>query len=141
RGLIQGNGLVSAYSTNWYPFTYRIDSGETIYFKPQYYGSDRCNCATSATCTQPSTPFIDGYLVGCTPLEALLQSTIECLYEQSCVDLLGIYLNMSLPNSSISLKKNETRFSSTNTTDSIVQQMFVETCSSNVSYNQYFEQC
>ncbi|CAF3912120.1 unnamed protein product [Adineta steineri] len=141
RGLMQGNGLVSAYSTNWYPFTYAIHSTGTIYFKPQYYGGNGCNCATSATCTQPSTPFIQGYLVGCTPLESLLQSTIECLYEQSCVDLLGIYLNMSLPNSSISLNKNETRFSSNDTIDSIVQQMFVETCSSNVSYNQYFEQC
>ncbi|CAF0984316.1 unnamed protein product [Adineta steineri] len=141
RGLMQGNGFVSAYSTNWYPFTYIIVNRGLIYFKPQYYGSDRCSCATSATCTQPSTPFVHGYLVGCTPLESLLQSTIECLYEQSCVDLLGTYLNMSLSNSSISLNKNETRFSSTNTTDSIVQQMFVETCSSNVSYNQYFEQC
>ncbi|CAF1007600.1 unnamed protein product [Adineta steineri] len=141
RSLIQGNGLVSAYSTNWYPFTYNIVKFGTIYFKPQYYGSDGCNCATSATCTQPSTPFIQGYLVGCTPLESLLQSTIECLYEQSCVDLLGIYLNMSLPNSTIPLYKNETRFSATDTVDSIVQQMFVETCSSNVSYNQYFEQC
>ncbi|CAF1375969.1 unnamed protein product [Adineta steineri] len=141
RGLIQGNGLVSAYSTNWYPFTHNIVKFGTIYFKPQYYGSDGCNCATSATCTQPSTPFIQGYLVGCTPLESLLQSTLECFYEQSCVDLLGIYLNISLPNSTIPLYKNETRFSATDTIDSIAQQMFVETCSSNVSYNQYFEQC
>ncbi|CAF1007772.1 unnamed protein product [Adineta steineri] len=141
RGLIQGNGLVSAYSTNWYAFTYRIIDQGTVFFKPQYYGSDGCSCATSATCTQPSTPFIDGYLVGCTPLESLLQSTIECLYEQSCVNLLSIYLNMSLPNPPISLNKNKTRFSPTDTIDSIVQQMFVETCSSNVSYNQYFEQC
>ncbi|CAF3582183.1 unnamed protein product, partial [Adineta steineri] len=141
RGLMQGNGLVSAYSTNWYYITNRIAINAMLFLKPQYYGRDRCNCATSATCTQPSTPFIQGYLVGCTPLESLLQSTIECLYEQTCVDLLGIYSNMSLPNSPAPLNKNETRFSSNDTIDSIVQQMFIETCSSNVSYNQYFEQC
>ncbi|CAF1303056.1 unnamed protein product [Adineta steineri] len=141
RGLTQGNGFVSAYSTNWYYVTKNINEGSMLYLKPQYYGSDMCNCATSSTCTQSSTPYIKGYLVGCTPLESLLQSTLECLYEESCIDLLTTYLNMSLSNYLVPLNKSETRFSSNGTVNSIVQEMFVETCSSNVSYNQFFEEC
>ncbi|CAF0872610.1 unnamed protein product [Adineta steineri] len=141
RCLTQGNGFVSAYSTNWYYITKNIVLGAMLYLKPQYYGSDMCNCATSSTCTQSSTPYIKGYLVGCTPLESLLQSTLECLYEQSCIDLLTTYLNMSLSNHLVPLNKSETRFSSNGTVNSIVQEMFVETCSSNVSYNQFFEEC
>ncbi|CAF0764694.1 unnamed protein product [Adineta steineri] len=141
RGLTQGNGFVSAYSTNWYYVTKNINEGAMLYLKPQYYGGDMCNCATSPTCTQSSTPYIKGYLVGCTPLESLLQSTLECLYEQSCIDLLTTYLNMSLSNHLVPLNKSETRFSSNGTVNSIVQEMFVEMCSSNVSYNQFFEEC
>ncbi|CAF0734638.1 unnamed protein product [Adineta steineri] len=141
RGLMQGNGFVSAYSTNWYYITKNINLDSMLFFKPQYYGSDMCNCATLSTCTQSSTPYIKGYLVGCTPLESLLQSTLECLYEQSCIDLLTTYLNMSLPNHLVPLNKSETRFSLNDTVDSIVEKMFVETCLSNVSYNQFFEEC
>ncbi|CAF0902185.1 unnamed protein product [Adineta steineri] len=141
RGLMQSNGFVSAYSTNWYYITKNIYLSGVLFLKPQYYGSDMCNCATLSTCTQSSTPFIKGYLVGCTPLESLLQSTLQCLYEQSCINLLTTYLNMSLSNHLVPLNKSETHFSSDDTVNSIVQQMFVETCSSNKSYNQFFEQC
>ncbi|CAF1335115.1 unnamed protein product [Adineta steineri] len=141
RGLMQGNGFISAYSTNWYYVTKNIVLQAILYLKPQYYGSDMCNCATLSTCTQSSTPYIKGYLVGCTPLESLLQSTLECLYEQSCIDLLTTYLNMSLSNHLLPLNKSETRFSSNDTVNYIVEKMFVETCLSNVSYNQFFEEC
>ncbi|CAF1470926.1 unnamed protein product [Adineta steineri] len=141
RGLMQGSGFVSAYSTNWYYITKKITLTAMLYLKPQYYDSDMCNCATSSTCTQSSTPYIKGYLVGCTPLESLLQSTLECFYEESCIDLLTTYLNMSLSNQLVPLNKSETRFSTDDTVNSIVEQMFVETCSSSVSYNQFFEQC
>jgi hypothetical protein len=76
----------------------------------------------------------------CTPLESLLQSTIECLYDDSCVDDLTVYLNMTLQ-SPIPLNENQTRFSPNDTIDSIVQQMFIETCSPNVSYQEFFNEC
>jgi hypothetical protein len=76
----------------------------------------------------------------CTPIESLLQSTIECLYNYSCVDDLAVYLNTTLQ-SPTPLDKNQTRFSPNDTVDSIVQQMFIETCSLNVSYQQFFNEC
>jgi hypothetical protein len=138
RGMMQGNAFVSLYSTNWYPVLYNLGPSATVYMQPQSYGN--CSCLTTSSCTQSSNPFIQGYLVGCTPLESLLRSSIECLYEQTCLDLLTAYLNLSLP-VLVPLNISETHFSQTDTIESITQQMFIETCSSNVSYNQFFEQC
>ncbi len=64
RSMTQANGLVSGYSTNWYPVPYNLQQLATMYLHPQYYGDNNCNCATSSACTQPSTPFFPGYLVG-----------------------------------------------------------------------------
>lgn len=141
RGMIQSNGLISAYSTNWYPIIYDIFLGGLIYFAPQYYDNGQCSCATSSACTQPSIPLIPGYFVGCTPLEFTLRSTTECLYEQSCIQLLTDYLNISFSVYLAPLNRSQTRFSSNDTINTIVQQMFIETCSSNISYGQFFEQC
>lgn len=138
RGMTQGNGLVSLYSTNWYPLVRNWNAYQTVYMEPQYYGN--CSCFISSACTQPSVPFIQGYLVGCTPLEALLRSSIECLYEQDCIVFFTSHLNLSLP-TPIPLNINETRFFSNATVDSMVEKMFIETYTSNVSYSKFFEQC
>jgi hypothetical protein len=138
RGMAQGNAFVSLYSTNWYPVLKSRNYYGKVYLNPQYYGN--CNCLASAFCTEPSVPFIRGYLVGCTSLEALLQRTIECLYEQNCLDLLVRHLNLSLTLPQ-PLNKSETRFSSNDTINSVFDEMFIETCSSNVSYSRFFDQC
>ncbi|CAF4180388.1 unnamed protein product, partial [Adineta steineri] len=95
RDMVQANGLVSLYSSNWYPLLHDWNYYQTAYMEPQYYGS--CSCFTSSSCTQPSVPNMKGYLVGCTPIEALLRSSIACLYEQDCINTFTVYLNLPLP--------------------------------------------
>ena len=138
RGMVQGNAFVSLYSTNWYPVLHNSFDWATVYQHPQDYGN--CSCLASAFCTQPSVPPIQGYLVGCTPLEALLQSSIECLYERTCLDLVTEHLNLSIP-SPRPLNANQTRFYPRDTMEFVAQKMFIETCSPNVSYDRFFEQC
>lgn len=121
RGMVQSNAFVSLYSTNWYPVLNNWFVTVTVYMHPQYYGN--CNCLTSSSCTRTSIPFIQGYLVGCTPLESLLASTIECLYEQTCVDLLITYMNLSTSMPAL-LNNSQTRFSPNTTINSVVHQMF-----------------
>ncbi|CAF3692114.1 unnamed protein product [Adineta steineri] len=140
RGMTQANGLVSTYTTNWYPIIRNLSDSPTIFLHPQHYGSGNCTCATSSTCTQSSIPFLPGYLVGCTPLESILRSTIECLYEESCVNLLTTYVNTTL-HSFTALNATTTRFASNDSIDSIVQEMFIETCSPNISYERFFDAC
>ncbi|MCC7159975.1 MAG: hypothetical protein IT281_10625 [Ignavibacteria bacterium] len=92
RGLNQANGLISVYSTNWRPLPLSEDVNNDvsmIFFETQQYG--QCNCATKATCAQYLGSSIPGYVVGCVPLEALLQSTIECHYNMSCIESLYSY--------------------------------------------------
>ena len=93
RGLNQANGLISVYSSNWYmlPVFNVSDTGNFISYNPQYYG--QCNCATTATCYQFLNNYISGYAIGCVPLESTLQSTIECHYDLTCIQLLYSYIN------------------------------------------------
>ncbi|CAF1088909.1 unnamed protein product [Adineta steineri] len=95
REMVQANGLVSLYSSNWYPLLHDWTDYQTVYMEPQYYGN--CSCFTSSSCTQPAAPHMKGYLVGCTPIEALLRSSIACLYEQDCINTFTVYLNLPLP--------------------------------------------
>lgn len=34
---------------------------------------------------------IDGFFMGCTPFESILQATLDCLYEIQCIQLLNDY--------------------------------------------------
>lgn len=39
----------------------------------------------------PNDILVNGFFTGCTPLEALLRSTLACLYDTSCLGLLTFY--------------------------------------------------
>ena len=138
RGMIQSNALVSLYSTNWFPVIHNWLYYANVYMQPQFYGN--CSCFTSSSCTQPSNPFIRGYLVGCNPLESLLRGSIECLYEQTCIDDITKYINLSSPAPN-PLNIRQTRFDPKETVDRMIEEMFIENCLSNVSYSQFFDQC
>jgi hypothetical protein len=51
-----------------------------------------CNCAILSTCIEQSKIsyyrffYVPGFYTGCHVIESLLQSTLECLYDQVCVD-------------------------------------------------------
>ncbi len=40
---------------------------------------------------EPNSSIVSGFYAGCTPLEALLQSTLDCLYDIECLELLLDY--------------------------------------------------
>lgn len=40
-----------------------------------------------------NSTLVNGFFVGCTPLEALLQSTLDCLYDVQCLQLLTEYFS------------------------------------------------
>ena len=138
RGLSQGNGLVSVYTTNWNPFlTDNITHSLKIYMKSQSYGG--CDCAVSSSCIQNSTPIVAGYVVGCLPLESYLRSTLECLYSPSCLhQIIPAIFSSYIPPS---LNQIESRFAMHTLNIDIVDEMFIESWSSNFSYEKFFEEC
>ena len=138
RGIMQGNALVSLYSSNYYPVFNTWRNYATVYMIPQNYG--QCNCLGSAFCKQSSIPYVPGYFVGCTPLEGILQSTLECFYEQNCVNYLATTLNLSLPVPE-HLRVSEVQSKLTETIGEITEKMFLDKCSSNFSFDNFFDQC
>ncbi|CAF0945400.1 unnamed protein product [Adineta steineri] len=84
---------------------------------------------------------IDGFFGGCTPLDAVLASTFDCLYNQSCLEMLVDYFpqlsstDLAWTNSlSVSSLKNQSL-------KNILPKLFVEEWSTNISYSKYFIQC
>ncbi len=137
RGLAQGNGFISVYSTNWNLFVRNLTIDQRIYTRSQSYGD--CDCAISASCIQNSTPNILGYVIGCLPLESFLQSTLECLYDQLCVNQMSSYvLSSYIPKA---LNQKRTKYTLNTLINTIVQQLFIETWSINVSYGNFFAEC
>jgi hypothetical protein len=133
NGFTQASGLISVYSTNWNPYFLDLTEDNSMYFQSQSYGE--CDCAISSSCIQNSTPNV----VGCSPVESLLQSTLECLYDQLCINqMCSIIQSPYFPKP---LDKNKSRFPVNSSIQSIVAEMFIELWFTNISYENYFEQC
>ncbi|CAF4282278.1 unnamed protein product, partial [Adineta steineri] len=82
--------------------------------------------------------------MGCIPSEAFLQSTLECFYYQSCIDLIQKYTNINnnLTYSFASLSTtNTTRFLINTTIDKLIENLFIEEWKRIINYSYYFEQC
>ncbi|CAF0824548.1 unnamed protein product [Adineta ricciae] len=131
RGITNGNMLMSVYMTNWvmnidHVFEYRHQP----HIVPLTY--DKCSCSSSATCTSSSR----GMLTGCYPLEALLQSTLSCLYDQQCIDPTSTFKAMNMSSALLT-----SRFALNETIESLVNSLMVEKLMHTVSYEDYFEAC
>ncbi|CAF4266435.1 unnamed protein product, partial [Adineta steineri] len=118
------------WSVNWLiasePIIYPDWTAHTI---PIVYG--KCNCGSSWTCTQSS----QGIMVGCNPLESLLQTTLQCFYNQSCIDSTKKFTQLNIS----SLKTS--RFPMNTTIQSILNNLMVEEYIINKSYEDYFNRC
>ncbi|CAF1395695.1 unnamed protein product, partial [Adineta steineri] len=91
----------------------------------------KCNCGSSWTCTQSS----QGMMTGCYPLESLLQTTLRCFYNQSCIDSTQKFTQLNIS----SLKISQYRMSTT--IQSILNNLMVAEYIINKSYENYFNQC
>jgi hypothetical protein len=106
-----------------------------------------CSCGTFGDCSQPAAVYTDtesimipGVRVGCYPLNAALQSTLECLYNQSCVDLLRDIFNISTSFSAIDYIL-PSHFYPNVTVYSLANELLVENWAIAVSYEKYFSRC
>ena len=146
RDIAQGNGIVSSILSNWRFVTLnttfaRRRNYPALWPEPRSYGKNNCSCGTSATCSSPATfnGFdIPGFRVGCYPLEALLQSTLECLYNESCIELLRAMYHQS--NHTFSAL-NKSLSSPSATLQSIMENMFVDEWKTEISYEKYYMTC
>ncbi|CAF1345639.1 unnamed protein product [Adineta steineri] len=148
RNMYSGNGLISALAANWYPVIAFEATIGTIYMKAQKYNLSSCNCATMSACVEPislelnSGPnwTVPGMMIGCLPLESMLESTLECIYDQDCLNTITETL---LAKSIRALSSTRTRFKPINTTKLITtaSELFIEDWGVKFSYENYFASC
>ncbi|CAF3947890.1 unnamed protein product [Rotaria sordida] len=74
-------------------------------------------------------------MAGCYPLEALLQSTFQCFYNQTCIDSNNVFQALNTSSSTSS------QFLTNSTIESILNKLMVEDYSINISYENYFSKC
>lgn len=150
RGLTQGNALVSAYETNWRFTALHTNEYSPVYTNPQSY-NDSCNCGTSTECIQPAIVTeeypsgLPGLFIGCYPLESMLQSSLECLYNETCLNLIMLFINGEPSNITFTILNSSLPSTSTyglnETIQHMVDRLFVDNWYINKSYTNYYQEC
>ncbi|CAF4166648.1 unnamed protein product, partial [Adineta steineri] len=149
RSVNDGNAFISTYGTN---FKY-ITPWEThvlIYAPTEaVIYDDECSCGLYSNCTSQArfiktnsieTILIKGLKIGCTPSESLLLSTLECFYNQSCIDLIEEYTNYT--SNVTHLSSITSRFSVNTSINELVHNLFIEEWTTTMTnYSFYFKQC
>ncbi|CAF4182847.1 unnamed protein product [Adineta steineri] len=147
RKTTQSNSLLSGLFTNYYLYTPNNNNVDTYY---QFYGN--CSCASSATCAY-GCPIYDsknskviftvpGIYIGCYIIEALLQSNLQCFYNETCINKIQSYftkyLSMNLTTLDSSLLIG---FSMNSTIQELVDELMVEEWNSSTIYEGYYNEC
>ncbi|CAF1661503.1 unnamed protein product, partial [Adineta ricciae] len=147
RSTTQSNGLLSSHLTN-YHYVYN-QSGFVNVTSIKWKD---CDCIYSSTCSSQSAIYnysnnatlwtVPGFYVSCYVMDSLLQSNLQCFFNQSCIDQLQVYLDIS-PTMNItqlnrSLLKN---FQVNSTVEELVNNLMVEQWNSSISFDNYYSEC
>ncbi|CAF1511446.1 unnamed protein product [Adineta steineri] len=143
--MAQGNSIMSATMSNWYFSTIDVNLNKhSLWGMPRTYGNDSCSCGTNAMCSEPADLdgwLVPGFMVGCYPLESLLQSTIECLYNSTCIDKLQhMFFDRNATDTVFDPLDPALSFSN-ETVQSLLEQLLIESWKPNISYDQYYSSC
>ncbi|CAF3712628.1 unnamed protein product, partial [Rotaria socialis] len=143
EAIIHGNAIMSSYMSNWQFIVNPSANARFIRTRPVWYGN--CSCASSDKCSLPmsiTNISFPGLLIGCLPLPVLLQSTLECFYNQACLDTLHYALfdhkkMKSLPTSLMM----SSHFLPNASIGSIFDELFVENWLREYDYEAFFRAC
>lgn len=82
-------------------------------------------------------------MAGCLPFDSLRQSTLECLYDQSCVNVLTLQPQLSRPSAlDASASASTSTFLINETVESMFDRsLFLETWKHTSHYDKYFAAC
>ena len=148
RDTIQSNLIVSHLGTNAEFLVLSYYNGTPA--RPKSYGS--CSCARNALCkTQLDVHdnagdialfSVPGMFTGCYVLQSLLQSSLECFYDQMCFDQLKVALSRNFSsNATILNAKAPSVYLKNTTVGDIVDELMIEAWNWTVLYDKYYEAC
>lgn len=143
RDTVKGISLISSTLSNWY-LVRSEESGQQsreISILPRSYGNSSCSCDTNAACSSQASIdewLIPGFRVGCYAIESLLQSTLECLYDATCISR----ITPNDPPSSMIFRPLDSKLSSpTVTIQSLLDALMIDEWKLNITYDHYYTAC
>ncbi|CAF3928434.1 unnamed protein product [Adineta steineri] len=154
------NQLATLFYSNWVFFRKYPDKYAGSFFKdelinvltrPKKYGTHNCSCGIQSNCSKlsefqllisekPFTELLPGFLRGCMMFDSLLQSTLTCLYNKTCLSFMraSIFDSKPLPYKVLSYSS----LVMPNTTiETLLNHMFVSQWFQNISFDLYYNQC
>ncbi|CAF3998401.1 unnamed protein product [Adineta steineri] len=157
RDTTQGNILFATRGTNMM-FTFTVPDNKTVILSTIYtlYGnsSSLCSCQDTSQCVNQSRIYtnytgetikysLPGMYAGCFVVEALLQSNLICLYNQSCIDDLRYALNASATNLTTTALDLTlpTQYQLNTSINDILSKLMVEQWINTTSHRDYYNQC
>ncbi|CAF1309776.1 unnamed protein product [Adineta ricciae] len=151
-----GNGLVSGLLTNFnFELTEYIPqfSGYRVIYKSKIYNHPyTCNCSVTPTCISPvgiydSTTrdvlfIIPGLYTGCLLVEAVRQSNLQCLYNQTCLHQIDKFLQSPVTFHVTPLNTSIlSRYNQTTNVSQVLGNLMIESWIKNISYSSYYSEC
>ena len=156
RDITHGSTFISSYFLNWHWWV-ELNTSFMIFPTRDVTLNNNCSCGTRSDCTKSGGIYhsfsntqyfaMPGWNVGCSVVETLLRSTLECLYNQICISRLvhfaatvdivhPLAINLSAMESTL-----PSRFQVNTMVEDIVNALFVEQWHINVSYPVFYNQC
>jgi hypothetical protein len=149
-------------SGEYYSFS-RIYSNKRSLSSTPIDALDECSCENTFDCTFPSgfynfsepiqldelfrsnppSPifFIPGMQTGCLPRNALLKSTLECFFDQTCLDMIVAFTKALSTVPPLNVTTNLSRFRPNTTISVIFNEMMIETWRNTSNFDDYFRSC
>ena len=143
----QANALWSTRQTN---YELLINPDGKLYAATKNY--EGCLCSSSTACIVSSSIYqvpnrtalftVPGFYRGCYVVEALLQSTLECFYNQTCINHLQVYFLSSSAINAIALNSSSpTNYSIKSTIKNLVDKLMIEQWNVSMMYERYYNEC
>ena len=146
----KSNALFSAYQTN-YIFSFSGLPYPAVRLASKKYGN--CDCMVTPGCIQEETLLreesttilykVPGLKIGCYIIEALMQSTLECLYMQECIDQIRHSTSSSnqLINTTVLDSSLLSQYLPNTPIKTILDRLMVEQWNWSTTYKNYYEEC
>ena len=157
RQLIAGSFFVNSLHSSMVPIVFlpmqqNINVTISLIGLQQEDGS-YCYCTVTLSCEAPkleisasstsqsNTSFaIPGLRLRCMPIDTCLYSTLECFFNQTCVDMIMLYMSIA-SNYSAMVQSESNHFHADTKIKALAFQLMVEDWGFNATYEKYFDSC
>ncbi|CAF1417896.1 unnamed protein product [Rotaria sordida] len=153
RGVLDSNNFVT------FSAIYPKQVGLT---QSSFMSNETCQCDRTSDCVYPAGIYnqirsiipnevfsldvlplfmIPGFQVGCLPQNALFQSTLECFYNQTCLDIVISLTGALRTVSPLNISNSYSRFSPTTTIAVLFDNLMIESWENSIHFATYFQIC